>query len=213
MEIPTKINNIIQRILKSEDEWKALYMASWGCILRWLEPEFKVKRPDLWEKPLLLGLPASKKKYQKYTPAELCGILKSKDTEFTLGHLQTLFSLLEELVNELCPLVYDGQEIKAYKFENLKNFLSGDEPYDKFKINITENDFKELELAKETRNCFIHNNSEVGEHWLEVFRETRGKSSTAQIGDKLPVNFHQIEDWHELVVKIISKIKETVISL
>ncbi len=213
MEIPTKINNIIQRILKSEDEWKALYMASWGCVLHWLEPEFKVKHPDLWEKALRLGLPASKKKYQEYTPAELCGILKSKDTEFTLGHLQTLFSLFEELVNELCPLVCDGQEIRSYKFENLKKFLSGDKPYDGFKINITENDFKELELAKETRNCFIHNNSKVDEHWLEAFREARDKNSTAQIGDKLPVNFYQIEDWHELVVKIISKIKKTVINL
>lgn len=211
MENEEKINNIIQRILDSEDEWKALYMASWGAVFHWLERDFK--NTPLWDKPLQLGLPASKKGYQEYTPAQLDGILRSKDAEFTLGHLQTLFSLLEELITELCPIVCSGQEIRADKFENLKKFLLGGNPYQNFQINITEDEVKELNLAKETRNCFIHNNSKVDERWLEVFKEARNNNSTAKSGDKLPVNFKQIEDWHELVTKIVKEIKDTITRL
>jgi len=211
MQISERINNIIQRLIESEKEWKALYMASWGCVFHWLEPKFK--NTDSWEKPLKLGLPASKKKYQEYTPAELCGILKSKDTEFTLGHLQILFSLLEELIEELCPIVCGGQEIKVDKFENLKKFLLGKNSYQNFQTKIAEDKIKELKLAKETRNCFIHNNSKVDKLWLEAFKEARGKNSAAQIGGKLPINFHQIEDWHELILEIVNKIKDAIIQL
>lgn len=211
MKIPEKIDNIIQRILESEGEWKALYMASWGCARFYLEKNFK--NTNSWEKPLRFRLPASKKGYQEYTPAELCGILKSKDTEFTLGHLQTLFSLLEELIDELCPIVFNGQEIRSHKFESLKKFLLGRNPYQNFQTNITEDKIKKLKLAKETRNCFIHNNSKVDEHWLEAFKEVNGRDSTAQIGDELPVNFHQIEGWHELIIEIVNEIKDSVIRL
>lgn len=211
MEIPTKINNIIQRILESEDEWKALYMASWGCANFYLKPTFE--NTELWDKEVPFGLPASKKGWQKYTPAKLYAILTSKDMEFTLGHLQKLFSLFEELVVELCPFVCDGQEIKADKFENLKKFLLGKESYEKFKTDITEDELKELRLAKETRNCFIHDNSKVDKRWLEAYKEARGENLTVKTGDELPVYVSQIEDWHGLVVKIISKIKEAVIRL
>ena len=207
MKIPERIDNIIQRILESEDEWKALYMASWGCVLFYLEPKFR--NTNLWEKPLRFNLPASKKGYHEYTPAELCGILKAKDNEFTLGHLQTLFSLLEELITELCPIVCNGQEIRSDKFENLKRFLLGRDPYQNFQTSITEDRIRELRLAKETRNCFIHNNSKVDEPWLEAFKEVNARDSTAQIGDGLPVNFHQIEGWHELIIEIVGHIKDS----
>ncbi len=211
MKIPDRINNIIQRILKSEEEWKALYMASWGCVRFYLEPKFK--NTNSWEEPLRFGLPASKKGYQEYTPAELCGILKSKDTEFTLGHLQTLFSLLEELIAELCPIVCSGQEIRSDKFENMEKFLLGRNPYHNFQMNIAQDRVKELKLAKETRNCFIHNDSKVDERWLEVFNEAKDEDPAAQIGDELPVNFHQIEDWHGLIIEIVNEIKDTITRL
>lgn len=70
-----------------------------------------------------------------------------------------------------------------------------------------------MKLAKETRNCFIHNSSKVDKRWLEVFREAKGKNSTAQIGDKLPVDFRQIEDWHELIIQTVNKIKNTITRL
>lgn len=211
MKIPEKINNIIQRIIESEDEWKALYMASWGCVSFYLEPRFK--NTNLWEEKIQFYLPASKRRYQEYTPAELCGILKSKDTEFALGHLQTLFSLVEELITELCPIVCSGEEIRADKFENLQKFLLGENPYQNFQTNITEDEIKELKLAKETRNCFIHNSSKVDERWLEVFKVARDIKSTTQVGDKLPVDFYQIEDWHKLIIQIINKIKDTITHL
>ena len=73
-----------------------------------------------------------------------------KDNELTFGHLQKLFSLLKELINDLSPLVCNGQEIRADKFNNLKNFLFGKKPYNKFRTNITANEVEELNLAKET---------------------------------------------------------------
>lgn len=208
MEIKEEINNIIQRILDSEDEWKALYMASWGAVFHWLERDYK--NTPLWNQPQPLGLPASKKGYQMYTPAQLDGILRSKDSWFTLGHLQALFSLLEELVTELCPIVCNGQEIRADKFKNLKKFLLGENPYQNFQINITGDEIKELNLAKETRNCFIHKNSKVDEHWLEAFKGARGKDSIDKIGGKLPVGFREVEDWHELIIGIVKRIKDTI---
>ena len=212
MEIPPKINNIIQRILESEDRWKALYMASWGCANFYIKPVFKYTYPALWDKEVPFGLPASKKKWHKYTPAKLYEILTAKDMEFTLGHLQTLFSLFEELVEEIVSVAYDGQEIRADKFGNLQKFLLGEQPYDKFKIDINENDIKELKLAKETRNCFIHNNSKIDKRWIDTYKEVRGTNIGIEIGEELSkyVYVPQVEDWHELVVRIVNKTKEAV---
>ena len=75
MIIPSNINSIIQRILESEAEWKALYMGVWGCAFFYLKP---LNNTELWEQPLNFGLPASKKKFQEYTPARLYEILTSK---------------------------------------------------------------------------------------------------------------------------------------
>jgi len=208
MEIPQTINNIMQRILESEEEWKALYMASWGAVLNWLEPKYK--NTCLWREKLKFSLPASKKKYVEYTPEGLCGFLTSKDMDFTLGHLQTLFSLFEELINELCPLVCGGQEIRAFKFSQLKKFLSGDDQYKNFGIKIDQKDLDELELAKETRNCFIHNDSKIDSKWVNAYRAARNETFSGKIGDELwsYVYVPWIENWNDIFVKIINKIKE-----
>ena len=65
-------------------------------------------------------------------------------------------------------------------------------------------------MLQNTRNCFIRNNSKVDGRWLEAFKEAKGKNLTAQIGDKLPVDFHQIEDWHEVIIEIVNKIKDAI---
>jgi len=56
-----------------------------------------------------------------------------------------------------------------------------------------------LKLAKETRNCFIHNGSKVDDRWLKAFFELKGVNSVHKIGDERPVGFHQVEDWHALL--------------
>ena len=211
MQIPEEIDNMMRRLIgDSENEWKALFMASWGCANYYLKPTFQ--NTPLWDKPLPFSLPASKKQFHEYTPAQLYGILTSKDFEFTLGHLQTLFSLLEELATELCPIVCTGEEIRADKFDRLKKFLSGVKPYEGFVTTITKDELKELKLARESRNCFVHNNSEVDNRWLETYEEARGQKSTAKIDDRLPIEFHQIEDWHDLIVGIVRKIREAIIA-
>jgi len=210
MEIPENINNIIQKILESEDKWKALYMATWGFSYN-IEGRFK--NTNLWEKKIQFGLPAARKKYHEYEPERLHKILTSKDGEFTLGHLQTLFSLLEELVTELCFFLYSGKEVNAGKFGNLKNFLLGNKSYETLKIGVIEDELKELKLAKETRNCFIHNSSKVDKNWLVAYKEARGENRTIKTGDELSIGFHQIEDWHELIVQITNRIKGAVIKI
>lgn len=206
MEIPKHVENIMQRILESEERWKANYMGVWGFATFILKERYH--DTQYWDIERAFSLPASKQKYQTYSPAKLYSLLTSKDSEFTLGHLQTLFSLLEELVTNLCPLVCNGQEIRASIFDNLEEFLLGKGRYNNFRTNITEEDVQELNLAKKTRNCFIHNGSKVDEKWLECFRETRGESSKAEINDELPVTFHQVEDWHDLIVRIVNEIKD-----
>ncbi len=206
MEIPKHIENIMQRILESEERWKANYMGVWGFANQILKERFQ--NTPLWNVEQAFGLPASKQGYQTYSPAKLYSLLTSKDSDFTLGHLQTLFSLLEELVSNLCPLVCDGREIWASSFDNLEKFLLGKGHYKKFRTNIKKDDVQELKLAKLTRNCFIHNGSKVNEKWLECFRETRGEKSKANINDTLPINFHQVENWHDLIVRIVNEIKD-----
>jgi hypothetical protein len=141
----------------------------------------------------------------------LCGILKSKDIYFTLNHLQTLFSLLEELTAELCPIMCNGLNINTFQFKHCEDFLLGKDPYQNFKTGILVSEIKELRLAKETRNCFIHSKSKVDKKWLEAFKESRGIDSEAKIGDKLPVYVPQVEEWHELCKQIVSKIKIAVL--
>lgn len=138
----------------------------------------------------------------------MSGILKSKDHEFTLGHLQTLFSLFEELIDEVGSSIYKV-DIRAGRFENLEKFLKGDAPCN-LKTMVTGDEIKELKLAKETRNCFIHNNSRVDQKWLDAFNFVRPATSTTQIGDNLPISFSQIEDWNELILKVVTKISEAI---
>ena len=73
-------------------------MASWGFSYQ-IKTDFG--NNEYWNKQIPFGLPDSKKnKNHSYTPNQLHSILTSRDGEFTIGHLQTLFSLFEDLLNE-----------------------------------------------------------------------------------------------------------------
>lgn len=217
MKVPENIENIIKRILESEDNWKALYMASWGVVIHWLEPAYK--NTKCWKEPIRLGLPASVKGYCQYTPEQLVGILKKKDYEFTLGHLQTLFSLFEELLRETSKVLI-GEEIEEiHKWPNMKGFF--EDPL----INciISDNELKELHLAKETRNCYIHRDSKVDSDWLNVYKEARGQENPWVSSGNEFVNafgkqtetdaplFHQIEKWNDFIVEITKRIREKIV--
>lgn len=140
MDISNKVKYIIERILKSEDRWKALYMATWGYSYQ-IKVQFEKK--EFWEKTISFKLPASKNKQQVYKPKELYSILTSRDGEFTIGHLQTLFSLFEELLNEASKILFN-LELDTSKWKNMKEFFNQDDTKD----ILTKKDINELKLAK-----------------------------------------------------------------
>ena len=63
---------------------------------------------------------------------------------------------------------------------------------------------KELYLAKQTRNCFIHSSGEVDPLWLKAYEATK-RPKKYEIGEPVPLDFHDIEDWSDLMVKIVTK--------
>ena len=78
---------------------------------------------------------------------------------------------------------------------------------------LSDSQIKELKLAKKTRNCYIHNGNKIDQSWLDAYREAKG-NSIASVGDNLqngfPNLFHQIEDWHSLIVETTNKIKDLI---
>ncbi|MEK7624357.1 MAG: hypothetical protein AAB404_01330 [Patescibacteria group bacterium] len=258
MDIPDNIKYILERIYKSEDEWKALYMAIWYYhdyikhlpedpetlnrthedLINYLSTESHgtatVISLERWQREAVkkwevtLKLPASKKPHHKYEINDLISILASRDINFALDHLQTLFSLLEELSDKASEILLSPQnlgihfsfckvfckksgfqkkEFRASRFNNLSNFL-------REQIGVSKDEIKELSLAKATRNCFIHNGSKIDNNWLSADKKIRGNCHANLLGHRLEEGFqpifHQIEDWHDLIVNIAEKIKEKI---
>lgn len=244
MEIPNKIKYIFERIDSSEKEWKALYMAVWHYAY-YIDAEFinkkenKLKGQDFFvaartsvvinspaagtasahivnlipnKEIITLALPASKSGFYEWKPQELYSILSSRDGQFTIGHLQTLFSLFEELLYETAKELYNleintSKWVKMVKFFNLENFNN----------IVSAAEINELKLAKETRNCFIHNGSKIDDFWLSAYNGSRGNLSIDLRGKKLSEGFtnifYEIENWHNLIISISNKIKEKILEM
>lgn len=208
MNVSESISSIINRINQSEDNWKVLYMGTWGFSYK-IKEQFE--NTSDWDKQIAWGLPSSKNKYHIYTPHQLHSLLTSKDTELTFGHLLTLFSLFEDLLKEASKIICSS-ELDASKGSNIKRFFEENEN----KGILTDLQVKELKLAKETRNCYTHNGGKIDQRWLDSYLDVRD-DSTAKIGDSL-INgfggfdnlFHQIEEWQILIVDITNKIKNNI---
>lgn len=201
MDLPVNIGSAISRINQSEDKWKALFMATWGYSYQ-INNQFS--GTELWDKNVQFGLPASKNNHQHtYTPEKIHSILTSRDGEFTLGHLQTLFSLFEDLLKESSKILCSS-ELDASKWTNIRQFFIENSD------TASETELKELKLAKETRNCYLHNNGKVDQKWIDAYNDARG-ISLCSIGEDLEKGFsntfHQIEEWNELIVNLTNRIK------
>jgi hypothetical protein len=207
MDVSDKIKYIIERILEREDRWKALYMAVWGYS--YYLDGLKREHPELWDQTIALGLPGSKKKQHLYKPSWLHSILTSSDADITILHLVVLFVLLEELLNE-SSLIFFNKRLDTGYLKQLKIFLGENETKD----ILSEPEEKELFLAKATRNCFVHNGSKIDQTWMEAYQLARGIPSIEKIGDDVKSAFesilHQVEDWHEIVIKITKKLEEKI---
>ena len=216
MQVSQDIREVLLRIRESEDRWKALYMASWSYALQTLEPKFKPT--SLWTQRIFFALPYSKNKGHYFIPEKLHRILTNKDDEFSLGHLQDMFSLLEELINLACPHICRNISIVASDFPQVEYFLLADKSY---KMNKQGHkrvpllpDMRELKLAKETRNCFIHGGN-ISDAWIKAYTAIKNPCPYT-FGNKLPrevTAIQKIEDWHELIVKIANQIETEIQNL
>ena len=204
MDIPISIGSTISRLNQSEDRWKSSFMAVWQHAEN-IKNLFQ--NTEIWDKKVEFVLPASKNSNKhSYTPHQLHNILTSRDGEFTLEHLQTLFSLFEDLIKESSQILC-SEEVDAGKWQGIKEF------FDENNDLISDSELKELKLAKETRNCYLHNNGKIDQRWIDAYTEAKG-NPIASIGDELKAGFHnyfhQIEEWNELIVEITSKIKDKI---
>src|SRR3989344_6414374 len=208
MNIPTNILSIIDIINKSEDRWKATYMSFWGYASL-IKSQFE--NTSDWDKEIKLWLPASKNRHHIYTYKQLHSILTSKDLEITLNYLQTLFSLFEELLNEASKILCSS-ELNTSKWIYMEEFFKENNTND----ILTSPQLKELKLAKETRNCYIHKGSKINKKWLNAYKEAKG-NPIASINQNLMKGFggfkklfHQIEEWQDLIIEISNKIKNKI---
>lgn len=229
MIIPEEVESIINRLQKSEDEWKALYMASWNYSYH-IKTKYMDLKPrkvpvimagsftsfvtniDRDQLDIELGLPASKEGIYKFKIQDLYDILVSRDGQFTFGHLQTLFSLFEELLSTIAQEIYNIK-INTGNYEGIKDFFKIDD----FKNIVSDiSKLKELKLAKETRNCFIHRGSKIDKKWVDAYGDARREFPTEKIGKRLEEGFqntfHQIEDWHVLIVELSKVIREVLVA-
>ncbi len=212
------VESVIQLLIDSEDRWKAYYMAFWGFsyVLR-----DKYENTTEWEIKRSWGLPASKNKKHEYSPKKLHGILTSNDDNITAEHLITLFSLFEALIDAACPILY-GKKVSASRFPQMANFLNAEGKFKGGKRFVSDDEFRELRLAKETRNCFIHNAGKIDSRFIKAYEEARGKLG-ATVGDRLQKAFpssdrrHRgddllptVEDWHNLIINIAIRIKSEI---
>jgi len=209
MEVPSNILSIISRINQSENNWKAIFMAIWQHSEK-IKSHFQ--NTGEWNKKISFQLPLSKNNVEHYyTPYQLYSILTSRDGEFTIGHLLTLFSLFEDLLNQSSKILCSS-ELTTSKWENMKNFFKEDKTKDILFIN----EINELNLAKKTRNCYIHTGGKIDSEWIKAYKEVKG-DPIVSIGDELnkgfPNIFHQIEEWNELIMKISSRIKTKIENL
>jgi hypothetical protein len=219
MKIPDDTKNLIKLLMDSELRWKAQYITVWhtsGIV------EDKHRNTDDWEREVIhIYLPAAKN-HPVCTPKKLYEIYTSKDNELTLGHIQTLFSLFEILIDDVGTVLY-GVEVNASHFKNLKDFLEAKGNFSgKIKF-VSDDEISELELAKIARNCYIHKGGKIDSHFIKLYEKARGQKPPAEEGDELSKAFpnttgefgadnllRQTEDWHELIIKIVTKLKSEI---
>jgi len=196
---------VLDKINKSENVWKAQYMAIWNYIF-YLRKEYE--NTSLWKEKIPFGLPASRKGNYPFIPGELVDILGSIDSELQFVHLVNLFSLFGTLLNESSKILCPNVEKNKHKNVSMEKF------FDNVKI-LSPGQIKELKLAREARNCYIHNKNKIDTKWINSYTEVRGKILVKEgddIKDIFP-NLYQIEDWHQLIRNTSNEIEKQIKNL
>lgn len=213
MLIPPDIDRIIAILETSEKKWKAKIAVVW-------QHSYELKKYEntkQWrEEGITLHLPFAKTK-PKISPMELHGIYISLDEDFTYGHLQSLFTFFEVLITLTCPILY-GEEtpIDASDFGQMLHFLKADTRQFNGIEFISDREENELNLAKKTRNCHIHDGGKIEEKFLVAYGKVFGERLKLRLkeGDNVSTAFsniyHEVEDWQHLILKITTKIKSEI---
>lgn len=200
-KVPQELLPLLVEIENNKRKWKSLYMAVWGLPLYYLKPELidKGKGDELkgW------GLPASRLKQVLYTPNELNNYLTNYDHGIYISQLIHIFTLLENYFFEYYEVTgqksESNQNLDFTTFSVLRKYLRDNSFAD-------DKELLELELAKETRNSFVHRRGLVNKRWLDVYKKTKRKNNY-KIGDKISIgshnDFHDLEDWTDLMIKIV----------
>lgn len=212
--IPEELRSLLVEIEHNKRKWKSLYMAVWGLPLYHLNPKYiDIGQGD---KLILWGLPASKQRSVLYTPRELKSYLTDYDHDIHIGQVIKIFTLLENYFISFYELTEKSVSDKYSLLDTIKGIFhkkvnKGDftrfyalKKYLKDNGFALTKDLLELELAKETRNCFVHRRGLVNKRWLKVYKNT-GRKDGYKIGDKVPTPFSDLEDLTDIMIRIVEK--------
>ena len=193
--VPQKLIPLLDEIENNKRKWKSLYMAVWGLPLHFLEPAYINKSQG--DKLIPWGLPAAKLGRVLYTPKELKKYLTNYDPDIHISQLIKIFTLLEDYMFEYHKITNNHQKLDFTIFRILAKCI-------KENAFATEKEISELEYAKETRNSFVHRRGLVDNRLLKAYKKTNRKDSL-KIGEIISINFHDLEDWSDILIKIIEK--------
>jgi len=217
--VPEQLKALLIEIEHNRRKWKSLYMAVWGLPLYYLTPCLIDQGKG--DKVVIWGLPAAKHKSVLYTPRELRGYLTDYDKDIHIGQVIKIFTLLEDYLFAYYG-VTENPERDSFKRRLIKympNFvlnlfslktgpvdftLFGKlKRYLKCKNFASNQEIKELELAKETRNCFVHRRGLIDKRWLRAYKRT-GRKEDYKTGDRAPSPFSDLENWTDIMIKIVT---------
>lgn len=218
--VPEELKTLLIEIENNKRKWKSLYMAVWGLPLYYLTPSLINKGKG--DEIKLWGLPAAKLKAVLYTPNELKNYLTNYDREIHISQVIKIFTLLENyffkyyeltekpkrgrLIDSILKFILPRSFIKERlkTKDNLIDFTYFKilKKYLKNKKFASDKELNELELSKETRNCFVHRRGLINQTWLKSYKKT-GRQNKYKEKDEIPLNFHDLEDWSDIMIRII----------
>lgn len=119
-------------------------------------------------------------------------------------------SLFESLLISIKP-DFEKPSPKTGFSHRIDNFFSSTN----YGTLLVDKEKEELHLARETRNCYIHNNGNIDTRFVTAYKNARGDSHSDFSGKSLstvfPELFKEIETWNELISSISKRIEEVLL--
>lgn len=119
-------------------------------------------------------------------------LLYSSSAKYFSKKNRKIRSFVDKTKNKLINI---NNYLDFTKFQILKKYLKNNRFADKTGL-------LELEFAKETRNSYVHRRGLVDRRWLRIYNKTSRKKKY-KLGDNMPLHFHDLEEWTDLMIKII----------